>query len=157
MLHRIPVLWKFYKVQHSVKEMGFAAQFRFHFMEAIVYKSLQYIPLAMIGFGIEQFFIIHKFSIFVGHLNHANLDWNYRKLGFIFNNPRMHLWHPVKELPRQHKYGMNFGLTVSLWDYIFGAAYVPKSGKDLTIGYKGDETFPKDFKGLWFFLLKTNN
>lgn len=120
MLHRIPWLWKFHKVHHSVKEMGFAAQFRFHFMETIVYKSLQYIPLAMIGFGIEQFFIIHMFSVFVGHLNHANLDWSYGKLGFIFNNPRMHIWHHAKELPRQHKYGMNFGLTLSIWDYIFG-------------------------------------
>ena len=57
MLHRAPWLWKFHKVHHSVKQMGFAAQFRFHFMETIVYKSIQYIPLAMIGFGIEQFFI----------------------------------------------------------------------------------------------------
>jgi sterol desaturase/sphingolipid hydroxylase (fatty acid hydroxylase superfamily) len=156
MLHRIPWLWKFHKVHHSVKEMGFAAQFRFHFMETIVYKSLQYIPLAMIGFGIEQFFIIHMFSVFVGHLNHANLDWSYGKLGFIFNNPRMHIWHHAKELPRQHKYGMNFGLTLSIWDYIFGTAYVPKSGKDLEIGFKGDETFPEDFKGQLVFPFKNN-
>jgi sterol desaturase/sphingolipid hydroxylase (fatty acid hydroxylase superfamily) len=154
MLHRIPWLWRFHKVHHSVKEMGFAAQFRFHFMETIVYKSLQYIPLAMIGFGIEQFFIVHMFSVFIGHLNHANPDWNYGKLGFIFNNPRMHIWHHAKELPRQHKYGMNFGLTLSIWDYIFGTAYVPKSGKDLEIGFKGDETFPKDFKGQLVFPFK---
>ncbi|HAF78324.1 MAG TPA: hypothetical protein DCG42_13495 [Maribacter sp.] len=156
LLHRVSWLWKFHKVHHSVKEMGFAAQFRFHFMETIVYKSLQYIPLAMIGFGIEQFFIIHMFSVFVGHLNHANLDWSYGKLGFIFNNPRMHIWHHAKELPRQHKYGMNFGLTLSIWDYIFGTAYVPKSGKDLEIGFKGDETFPEDFKGQLVFPFKNN-
>jgi tryptophan synthase alpha subunit len=34
--------------------MGFAAQFRFHFMETIVYKTVQYVPLAMIGFGIHD-------------------------------------------------------------------------------------------------------
>ncbi|HAI40204.1 MAG TPA: hypothetical protein DCM40_19975 [Maribacter sp.] len=156
LLHRVSWLGKFHKVHHSVKEMDFAAQFRFHFMETIVYKSLQYIPLAMIGFGIEQFFIIHMFSVFVGHLNHANLDWSYGKLGFIFNNPRMHIWHHAKELPRQHKYGMNFGLTLSIWDYIFGTAYVPKSGKDLEIGFKGDETFPEDFKGQLVFPFKNN-
>ena len=70
MLHRIPWLWKFHKVHHSVKEMGFAAQFRFHFMETIVYKSLQYIPLAMIGFGIEQFFIIHIKLLLSIHLQY---------------------------------------------------------------------------------------
>jgi sterol desaturase/sphingolipid hydroxylase (fatty acid hydroxylase superfamily) len=89
-------------------------------MEAIVYKSIKDIPLAMIGFGIEQFFIVYIFSVFIGHLNHANLDWNYVKLGYLFNNPRIHIWHHAKELPPQHWYGMNFGLTLSIWDYLFG-------------------------------------
>jgi sterol desaturase/sphingolipid hydroxylase (fatty acid hydroxylase superfamily) len=147
LLHRVPWLWEFHKVHHSVKEMGFAAQFRFHFMETIIYKSIQYIPLAMIGFGIEQFFIVHMFSVFIGHLNHANLDWNYGKLGYVLNNPKMHIWHHAKKLPTQHRYGMNFGLTLSIWDYLFGTAYVPKSGRDLEIGFEGDENFPEDFVG----------
>ena len=83
MLHRVPWMWKFHQIHHSVKEMGFAAQFRFHFMETIIYKSIQYIPLAMIGFGIEQFFVIHMLAVFIGHLNHANVNWNYGKLRYI--------------------------------------------------------------------------
>jgi len=145
LLHRVPFLWQFHKVHHSVKEMGFAAQFRFHFMETIIYKSIQYIPLAMIGFGLEQFFVIHIFAVFVGHLNHANLDWGYGKLGYVFNNPKMHIWHHSKVLPEDHPYGMNFGLTLSIWDYIFKTAYIPKSGRDIEIGFKGDEEFPKTF------------
>ena len=147
MLHRVPWLWKFHQVHHSVKEMGFAAQFRFHFVETLVYKSAQYIPLAMIGFGIEQFFVVHMFSVFIGHLNHANLDWSYGPLGYVLNNPRMHIWHHAKALPPEHKYGMNFGLSLSIWDYLFGTAYVPKSGKNIEIGFDGDERFPHDFTG----------
>ena len=147
MLHRVPWLWKFHQVHHSVKEMGFAAQFRFHFVETLVYKSAQYIPLAMIGFGIEQFFVVHMFSVFIGHLNHANLDWSYGPLGYILNNPRMHIWHHAKALPPEHKYGMNFGLSLSIWDYLFGTAYIPKSGKNIEIGFDGDERFPHDFTG----------
>ena len=147
MLHRVPWLWKFHQVHHSVKEMGFAAQFRFHFVETLVYKSAQYIPLAMIGFGIEQFFVVHMFSVFIGHLNHANLDWSYGPLGYVLNNPRMHIWHHAKALPPEHKYGMNFGLSLSIWDYLFGTAYIPKSGKNIEIGFDGDERFPHDFTG----------
>lgn len=55
MPHRVPWLWQFHKLHHSVKEMGFAAHMRFHWMEPVVYKSVQYIPLAMIGFGIDDF------------------------------------------------------------------------------------------------------
>ena len=145
MLHRVPWMWKFHKVHHSVKEMGFAAQFRFHFLETIVYKSIQYIPLAMIGFGIEQFFVVHMFSVFVGHLNHANLDWSYGKLGYVFNNPRMHIWHHAKALPAEHPYGMNFGLTFECWDYLFRTAYVPKSGRDIELGFEDDANFPNTF------------
>jgi len=48
LLHHVPFLWEFHKVHHSVKEMGFAAHLRFHWMETVIYKSIQYIPLAMI-------------------------------------------------------------------------------------------------------------
>ena len=39
LLHRIPFLWNFHKVHHSVKEMGFAAHLRYHWMETIVYRT----------------------------------------------------------------------------------------------------------------------
>lgn len=144
-LHKREWLWEFHKVHHSVKEMGFAAQFRFHFFETVIYKSFQYIPLAMIGFGITEFFVIHMIAILVGHINHANLGWSYGKLGYIFNNPKMHIWHHAKELPEEHPKGMNFGISLSLWDYIFGTAYIPENGKHTELGFEGDETFPDRF------------
>ena len=145
MLHKVPWLWKFHKVHHSVKEMSFNAHFRFHFMETIFYKSAQYIPIAMIGFGIQEFFIIHMFTVFVGHLNHANLNWNYGPLKYIFNNPKMHIWHHAKKLPKHKPYGMNFGISLSIWDYLFNTAYIPHNGKDIHLGFKGDENYPEDF------------
>ncbi|SCX97945.1 Sterol desaturase/sphingolipid hydroxylase, fatty acid hydroxylase superfamily [Nonlabens sp. Hel1_33_55] len=144
LLHRVPFLWEFHKVHHSVKEMGFAAHFRFHFMETILYKSLQYIPLAMIGFGIEEFFIVHMLGVLIGHLNHANLAWDYGPFKYVLNNPKMHLWHHAKELPADHKYGMNYGLSLSIWDYLFGTAHVPYHDPDLELGFEGDENFPND-------------
>ena len=150
-LHKNPILWEFHKVHHSVKEMGFGAQFRFHFMETIIYKTVQYIPLAMIGFGIQEFIVVHMLGVFIGHLNHANVGWDYGYLGFIFNNPKMHIWHHSRELPPNHSHGVNYGLSISLWDYLFGTAYVPKDGKDIPIGFEGDEDFPTDFKNQVLF------
>ena len=145
MLHRVPWMWQFHKLHHSVKEMGFAAHLRFHWMETIIYKSIQYIPLAMIGVGIEKFFIIHMFAVLIGHLNHANVGWDYGPLKYLFNNPKMHIWHHAKELPSEHKYGINFGISLSVWDYIFRTAYIPKTGRDITLGFPGDEHYPEDF------------
>jgi sterol desaturase/sphingolipid hydroxylase (fatty acid hydroxylase superfamily) len=144
-LHKNPYLWEFHKIHHSVKEMSFAAQFRFHFMETVIYKTAQYVPLAMIGFGIQEFFIVHMLGVLVGHLNHANLGWSYGVFGKIINNPKMHIWHHSKELPESHPYGMNFGLTLSLWDYLFGTAYVPKDGKNINLGFEGVDEYQTNF------------
>lgn len=144
-LHRVPWMWQFHKVHHSVKEMGFAAHLRFHWMETIIYKSAQYIPLTMIGFGIHDFFILHAFTTAIGHLNHSNLNWDYGPLKYIFNNPKMHIWHHSRKLPDDRPYGMNYGLSLSIWDYIFGTAYIPHSGRDIELGFYDDDDFPEDF------------
>lgn len=144
LLHRIPWLWNFHKVHHSVEQMGFAAHLRYHWMETIVYKSIQYIPLAMIGFGLDDFFLLHIFTIAIGHLNHANIRLSYGPLKYIFNNPVMHTWHHVKNLP-EGSHGVNFGISLSLWDYLFGTAYVPHDGRDEPLGFDRVEDFPKTF------------
>jgi len=143
LLHRVPSLWEFHKVHHSVEEMGFAAHLRFHWMETIIYKSIQYIPLAMIGFGLQDFFIIHIISVAIGHLNHSNLYITYGPLKYLLNNPAMHIWHHAKTLPNQ--YGVNYGISLSIWDYLFNTAYIPKDGRDEKLGFDGDEQFPKTF------------
>lgn len=145
MLHSSPKLWEFHKVHHSVKEMGFAAHLRFHWMETVIYKTAQYIPLAMIGFGIDDFFIIHIIAVTIGHLNHANVGWDYGLLKYLINNPKMHIWHHVKDLPSSHPNGINYGISLSIWDYIFKTAYLPKNGRDIELGFPGDEDFPKHF------------
>ena len=146
LLHRVEFLWNFHKVHHSVKQMGFAAHLRYHWMEPVVYNSLKYIPLAIIGgFSAQDVAFVHFFNIIIGHLNHANINWDYGWLKYIFNNPKMHIWHHSKELPEERKYGVNFGLTLSIWDYIFKTNYIPHSGRDIELGFEGDEDFPKGF------------
>ena len=143
-LHYNPWLWEFHKVHHSVEEMGFAAHLRYHWMETIVYKSVQYIPLAMIGFGLDDFFILHLVTIVIGHLNHANVKITYGPLKYVFNNPVMHLWHHAKEVPAG-SHGVNYGISLSLWDYLFGTAYIPNENANEPLGFEEVETFPKTF------------
>jgi sterol desaturase/sphingolipid hydroxylase (fatty acid hydroxylase superfamily) len=146
LLHRVPFLWNFHKLHHSVKEMGFAAHLRYHWMEPVVYKSILYIPLAIIGgFNITDVALVHFFALSIGHLNHANLGWDYGPFKYIFNNPKMHIWHHAKALPSAHRYGVNYGITLSVWDYLFRTDHIPHDGRNLELGFEGDETFPKGF------------
>ncbi len=160
LLHRVAFLWNFHKVHHSVKEMGFAAHLRYHWMEPIVYKSLLYIPIAVIGgFDAKHVAIVHFFAIAVGHLNHANLGWDYGILKYVFNNPKMHIWHHAKQLPSHVRYGVNYGLSLSIWDYLFNTNYIPYDGKDIELGFENDEQFPKSFlaQELYPFNIKKNH
>lgn len=143
-LHHYPFLWQFHKQHHSVKEMGFAAHFRYHWMENIVYKTLKYIPLSMIGFGIDDFFIVHTIAIAIGHLNHSNLNLDYGPLKYILNNPKMHIWHHAKEMPAHLPKGMNFGISLSIWDYLFKTAHIPFSGRDIELGFQDEDQYPED-------------
>jgi sterol desaturase/sphingolipid hydroxylase (fatty acid hydroxylase superfamily) len=143
-LHYSPWLWEFHKVHHSVEQMGFAAHLRYHWMETIVYKSVQYIPLSMIGFGLDDFFILHLITILIGHLNHANVKITYGPLKYVLNNPVMHLWHHAKEIPAERN-GVNYGISLSLWDYLFGTAYIPNQNANEQLGFEDQESFPKTF------------
>ena len=144
LLHKVPFLWQIHKVHHSAKQMGFATHFRYHWLEPIIYKSIIYIPLVLLGgFKLQDVFIVHFVAISIGHLNHANLGWNYGILKYIFNNPKMHVWHHGKSLP--NKNGINFAISLSIWDYLFKTNYIPYDGKNIELGFENDENFPKNF------------
>ena len=194
LLHRSPTLWEFHKVHHSVEEMGFAAHLRYHWMENVIYRSLEYLPLALLGIGLYDFFVIHIFTLAWGHFNHSNLTVKGWATGGIlglltgivfangllditflqqtnisgkilviagttaagaialgplmhklFNSPEMHIWHHSYHLPKDRHTGVNFGLTLAIWDYLFGTAYVPHDGRDIRLGFPGVEEFPEDF------------
>lgn len=146
-LHKSPLLWEFHKVHHSVKEMGFSAHLRFHWMENVFYKSVVFVAVSMIGYSVHEFFYVHLIAITIGHLNHSNLNWTYGPLKYIINNPVMHLWHHAKALPTVKRTGVNFGISLSIWDYIFGTAHVPKTEAEMELGFPEEDAFPKGFWG----------
>lgn len=195
LLHKSERLWEFHKVHHSVQEMGFAAHLRYHWMETLVYRTIEYLPLALLGIGLYDFFIIHIFTLAVGHYNHSNITVSGRVTGGIlggliglviatssfdiallsvdasiiimlgvvlgsiiigavllgpimktlFNHPEMHIWHHAHDLPEDRRTGVNFGLSLAIWDFIFGTAYMPTDGRDIKLGFPGVEEFPESF------------
>lgn len=145
LLHKHPALWKFHQVHHSVKEMGFAAHMRYHWMENVLYKPLKTFGVMILGgFEPEQAYLVHFTAITIGHLNHANLKLTWGPLKYVLNNPVMHLYHHAYTLPKG-SYGVNFGISLSVWDYLFGTTYIPEDSGTVPLGFKGDENFPKDF------------
>lgn len=152
LLHRVPFLWRFHKVHHSAHAMDWAVNFRFHWMELVVYRTLLYLPLALLGGSASALFAVAVFATAWGHFNHANLAVDIGPLGYVFNSPRMHLWHHDDS----HEGGSakNFGIVLSVWDWLFGTAYWPRDRAPARLGYDGDREMPDDLPrqalfGLW--------
>jgi len=151
LLHRYEFLWRFHKVHHSVKEMGFAAHLRYHWMENIFYKPLKtYGVMILGGLEPEQAYIVHFIAITIGHLNHANIKITWGPFKYLINNSVMHLYHHIKALPQERSKGINFGISLSVWDYIFKTNYVPDANGNIELGFPDEETFPKGFVGQLF-------
>ena len=153
LLHRVPLLWRFHKVHHSVKEMDWAANFRFHWVEVVVYRSLLYVPLLWLGGDGGPLFAAAVFATAWGHFNHSNVRVELGWLGFVFNSPRMHMWH--HDASDEGGTSKNYGIVLSLWDWLFGTAYWPRERAPVALGYPGDDDMPADLpRQLVFPLLR---
>jgi sterol desaturase/sphingolipid hydroxylase (fatty acid hydroxylase superfamily) len=149
LLHRLPWLWTFHKVHHSITTMDWMGNWRFHWAEILVYKSLQWLPLAWLGASSEAVFAVAVLTTVWGDFNHANLNVRLGALGYLLNGPRMHLWH--HDQSSEGGVAKNFGIVFSMWDFVFGTAYWPRDRDPERLGYPGIEEMPTGFPGevLW--------
>jgi len=142
LLHRISFLWEFHKLHHSIRELDWIGNFRFHWMEIIVYRSFKYLPLVILGIDHRVILWIAIIATLIGHLNHANIKTDWGIFRYIFNSPRLHVWHHDEIL--HGKAGQNYAIVFSLWDWLFGTIYYPKHvempGK---LGFVNIEKFPE--------------
>jgi sterol desaturase/sphingolipid hydroxylase (fatty acid hydroxylase superfamily) len=149
LLHRVPWLWAFHKVHHSIATMDWIGNWHFHWMEIVVYTSLQWLPLAWLDASPEAVFAVAVVSTVWGNFNHANLDVGLGRLGYVLNSPRMHLWH--HDHSSEGGVAKNFGVVLSVWDFLFGTACWPRERNPERLGYPGMQEMPQSFHGqaLW--------
>jgi sterol desaturase/sphingolipid hydroxylase (fatty acid hydroxylase superfamily) len=141
LLHRVPRLWEFHKLHHSITELDWIGNMRFHWMEIVLYRGLTYLPLFLLGVDGRVILWIAVFSTLIGHLNHSNLELDWGIFRWILNSPRLHVWH--HDVVNHKRSGQNFGIIFSLWDFLFGTAYFPKCQQPEHLGFEGMEQFPK--------------
>lgn len=147
-LHRVPWLWEFHKVHHSIETMDWVGNMRYHWGEIVVYDLMRFVPILILGADSMLFVYIGIFNTVIGHFNHANIDVDLGPFRYVFNSPRMHLWHHDKSGPGS--YNKNFAIGLSVWDWLFGTAYYPKPEEPEqpeALGFPGIEEYPKTFVG----------
>ncbi|HMS15474.1 MAG TPA: sterol desaturase family protein [Planctomycetota bacterium] len=147
LFHRVSWLWEFHKVHHSITEMDWLGHMRFHMMELLGFRAVTYAPLVLLGAAPDVMLAVAALATLIGHLNHSNLNITWGPLRFIFNSPRMHIWHHAKQYPEHRPSGANFGISLSLWDWLFGTAWWPNASAAPTqqpaaLGFADIEKYP---------------
>ena len=154
MLHRSPWMWEFHKLHHSITELDWIGNFRFHWMEIIIYRSFKYLPLVILGIDSQVILWIAIIATLIGHLNHSNIktDWGIVRYGV--NSPRLHVWH--YDVILHGKAGQNYAIVFSVWDWLFKTIYYPQDKESPDqLGFDTIESFPKGlFKRLFYPVTK---
>ena len=142
LLHIVPWMWEFHKLHHSIEELDWLAGFRGHWGEIVIHRTISFLPLVILGADPFAIFIVSVIALLLHELTHANLRQDWGVFRYVINSPRFHSWH--HDVKMYGKGGQNFGVSLSLWDWLFRTAYWPKDAEQPeTLGFHGMKRFPK--------------
>jgi sterol desaturase/sphingolipid hydroxylase (fatty acid hydroxylase superfamily) len=143
LMHRVPWLWQFHKVHHTLEELDSVGSFRFHFVE-LALVGLAYVPLFLLGIDERVLLATAVFGTLVSHLSHSNLRLDWGPLSWILITPQFHAWHHRRILHGER--GANFAVVLCIWDRIFGTVDL-STEEELpdALGFEVDDYFPATF------------
>ena len=148
-LHTAPVLWSFHRVHHSATVLNPITVFRTHPIEAVLFS----IRGAVVqGVCIALFFFLFGDKVtLVAVLGASVFTFLFNALGSNLRHSPVALpfWRPVERVlmsPAQHQihhsaapqhHNRNYGVALSLWDWLFGTLCYSEKHQQLVYGLAG--------------------
>ena len=142
--HRVPVLWRFHAVHHSVKRMyGFNG-----LMKHPVHQSIETFagttPLIVLGLpGDVATALVFCVAVQL-LLQHSNVDYRIGPLRYLLATNEVHRFHHQKS---PELGDVNFGLFTTLWDHLLGTFHYEERARfasdELGIGAQPD--YPRSY------------
>lgn len=118
--HYVPGFWEFHAVHHAQRRMNPFTNERVHPMDWFASNLIRFLPAFLfkdsVGVALNYIFI----HAFLDRLNHSNVKTNLGWLRYVFVTPQSHRIHHSR-LPEH--VDRNFGVSLSIWDHIFGTQY----------------------------------
>jgi sterol desaturase/sphingolipid hydroxylase (fatty acid hydroxylase superfamily) len=145
-IHRLfhtSLAWKFHAVHHSPKVLDWMSAARFHPINNLLAFGLVDVAALLLGFSPMALFALAPFNIIYSAMVHANLNWTFGPLRYLFASPVFHRWHHTSPEEGGDK---NFASTFPFLDVIFGTFYMPAGTLPQEFGNE-DDVFPEGFWG----------
>jgi len=86
------------------------------------------LPPVILGFvGFDPAAIVFGVSLVTAAslMSHCGAGLHAGWLNHIFVTPQVHRWHHSAKVPDGHKYSVNYGVGLVVWDRLFGTYYLP--------------------------------
>jgi sterol desaturase/sphingolipid hydroxylase (fatty acid hydroxylase superfamily) len=118
--HKVPVFWEFHSVHHSQVRMNPFTNERVHPLDWFTANIIKFLPAFFFSDALNvglAYIIIHKF---LDRLNHSNVRTNLGWFRYVFVTPQSHRVHHSN---RKEHYDKNFGVSLSIWDHLFGTQH----------------------------------
>ncbi len=143
-------LWPFHAVHHSSTQLEWISATRFHPIDQIFHSGLSDVVMLLVGISPDVLVWLAPWNVISSALVHANLDWTFGPLRYVFASPVFHRWHHTAP---DRGGEMNFAGTFSCIDLLFGTFYMPRRQRPDAFGVD-DPAIPKNFLGLLIYPFK---
>ena len=114
--HRINVLWAAHVVHHQGEDYNFTVSLRQGTVATWV-TFVFYLPLALLGFGVEMFLVVHGVYQIYQFFVHTELCPRLGPLEWVLATPRHHRVHHGRDADYLDR---NYGGFFIVWDRLFG-------------------------------------
>ena len=145
LVHRVPLLWRFHEVHHSVRRLYWLNSQHFHPLDLTLIHAASVTPLLLLGVGPEVLVLAASLSTVNALFQHCNARVEAGPLNWIFSTAQLHRWHHVHDADHGHA---NYGAGLIVWDVLAGTRRLPT---DAVPDDLGAQPFPRRF---WQQLLR---
>ncbi|MCU7550995.1 sterol desaturase family protein [Chitinophagaceae bacterium LB-8] len=139
--HKTSSLWRFHIVHHSDNNVDVTTGLRHHPIESVLRGVFFLIGVAVAGAPVYAVMIVQTIFVLFTQFTHANISLPKqldKTISYILVSPNMHKVHHHWQQPYTDS---NYGLTLSIWDRLFGTY---KNLDPFEIRYGLDRYYPNE-------------
>jgi sterol desaturase/sphingolipid hydroxylase (fatty acid hydroxylase superfamily) len=123
--HIVPFLWELHSYHHSVTDLKASNTFVSHPIDFALRNVLPPVLLGYIGFNPTAIVFGAGLTVAASLMSHCGAGLHAGWLNRVFVTPEVHRWHHSAKVPDGHRYSVNYGVGLILWDRLFGTYYLP--------------------------------
>lgn len=142
--HKVPFLWELHKVHHSAEVLVGITKDRVHPLDDLmnrmwdgvipgicfgIWSIIALDPVELTVFGINVYAM--RNLLMMDFVRHTHYKISFGPLDNYILSPH---WHQLHHSADPRHYDKNFGLLLSVWDRMFGTAFVPDPDEEMKFG-----------------------